>query len=148
MADVVLPAATFAEEDGTYTNLERRVQLLKRVIAPKNTEARPAWWFLCQLAQRMGGSGFEFEAPSQVFDEIAGLSPIYAGISHERLVREAVITLRPDPTNPLPTQMLYSDRVSQGIQWPCPDADHPSTPILRGRAVCVPASDCEAVQDG
>ena len=144
LADVVLPAATFAEEDGTYTNLERRVQLLKRVIAPKNTEARLAWWFLCQLAQRMGGSGFDFEAPSQVFDEIARLSSIYAGISHERLMREALVTLRPDPTNPLPTQMLYSDRVSQGIQWPCPDTEGTGTSTLyvdgfpHGKAKLIP----------
>ncbi|MCZ6891120.1 MAG: molybdopterin-dependent oxidoreductase, partial [Chloroflexi bacterium] len=130
LADVVLPAATFAEEDGTYTNLERRVQLLKRVITARNSEAQPAWWLLSSLAHLMNAPGFEYSSPAEVFDEIAQVTPIYAGISHARLVREAVVTLRPDPGNPQPTQMLYSDRVSQGIQWPCPDADGPATPML------------------
>ena len=130
LADVVLPATTFAEEDGTYTNLERRVQLLKRAITPKNSEAWPAWWLLSTLAHLMKAPGFEYANPSEVFDEIARVTPIYAGVSHGRLVREAVVTLRPDPGNPQPTQMLYSDRVSQGLQWPCPDPEAPGTPVL------------------
>ena len=130
LADVVLPATTFAEEDGTYTNLERRVQLLKRVITPKNSEAWPAWRLLSTLAHLMNAPGFEYANPSEVFDEIAQVTSIYAGVTHERLVREAVVTLRPDPGNPQPTQMLYSDRVSQGLQWPCPDPDGPGTPVL------------------
>ena len=144
LADVVLPATTFVEEDGTYTNLERRVQLLKRAVSPKNSEAQPAWWFLCHLARRMGGAGFDFESPAQVFDEITRLSSIYAGITHERLVREAVVTLRPDPANPQPTQLLYSDRVPRGIQWPCGDSSSAGTRILyeegfpRGRARLMP----------
>ena len=87
LADVVLPATTFAEEDGTYTNLERRVQLLKRVITPKNSEAWPAWRLLSTLAHLMNAPGFEYSNPSEVFDEIAQVTSIYAGVSHGRLVR-------------------------------------------------------------
>ena len=129
-AHVVLPAATFAEEDGTYTNLERRVQLLSRAISPANSEAEPAWRMLCQLAGQMGGQGFEFESAERVFDEAASVTGIYGGISHQRLRREAVLTLRPDPVYPQPTQMLHSDRVSQGILWPCRDEEDKGTPVL------------------
>ena len=143
-AHVVLPAATFAEEDGTYTNLERRVQLLSKAISPKNIGAEPGWRFLCTLAQEMGAQGFDFQATAEVFDEIASRATIYDGISHQRLQREAVITLRPDPGDPQPTQLLHSDRVARGIQWPFPDADAPGSPVLytdgfpRGRARLMP----------
>jgi predicted molibdopterin-dependent oxidoreductase YjgC len=129
-AHVVLPAATFAEEDGTYTNLERRVQLLSRVISPANTEAEQAWRTLCRIARQMGAQGFDFESAEQVFDEAASVTDIYGGISHRRLRREAVLTLRPDPLYPQPTQLLYSDRVSQGIQWPCLDEEDEGTAVL------------------
>ncbi len=143
-AHVVLPATTFAEEDGTYTNLERRVQLLKKAISPKNTQAESGWGAICRLAECMGAQGFAFQTAAEVFDEIASLVPIYAGISHQRLVKEATITLRPDPVNPQPTQLLHSDRVSRGIQWPCSDATAPGTPVLysdgfpRGHARLMP----------
>ncbi|MBI4340580.1 MAG: molybdopterin-dependent oxidoreductase [Chloroflexi bacterium] len=129
-AHVVLPATTFAEEEGTYTNLERRVQLSPRALSPRNSEARPAWQVLCQLAQRLGAKGFEFSSAAGVFDEVASVAPIYSGISHGRLVREAVYTLRPDPRNPLPTQLVHSDRVSRGLLWPCPDAVRAGAPVL------------------
>jgi predicted molibdopterin-dependent oxidoreductase YjgC len=129
-AHVVLPAATFIEEDGTYTNLERRVQLLSKGLSPANIQARPGWQTLCQIAQAMDANGFEFDTAAQVFDEVASVATIYGGISHQRLRKEAVLTLRPDPLNPLPTQILQSDRVSQGIQWPCPDAGAPGTQVL------------------
>jgi formate dehydrogenase alpha subunit len=130
-ADVVLPATTFADEDGTYTNLERRVQLLTKAITPPNLEARSAWQAVCQLARQMGEAGFDFEGTAQVFDEAAFIaSKIYGGISHRRIAREAVLMLRPDVMFPQPTQLLTSDRVSKGIQWPCPDVNGPGTPVL------------------
>ncbi|MBI4310220.1 MAG: molybdopterin-dependent oxidoreductase, partial [Chloroflexi bacterium] len=94
-AHVVLPAATFAEEEGTYTNLERRVQLSSKALSPRGVDAAPAWRIISRLAQAMGAPGFAFEDAGQVFDEIATVSPIYAGISHKRLVQEMVYTLRP-----------------------------------------------------
>jgi formate dehydrogenase alpha subunit len=103
-ADVVLPAATFAERDGTFTNTERRVQRIRKAIEPCG-DSQSDWWITCQIARRMGAKGFEFENPSQIMDEIAELTPSYGGISYSRLD-------------------------NGGLQWPCPTPDHPGTPTL------------------
>ena len=104
LADVVLPAASFAEKDGTFTNTERRVQRVRKVIEPIG-DSRPDWWITCQLGQKMGSKGFRFAHPSQIMEEIASLTPSYGGISYERLE-------------------------DGSLQWPCPTQDHPGTPIL------------------
>ena len=104
LAHVVLPAATFAEKDGTFTNTERRVQRVRKAIEPVG-DSRPDWWITCQIAQRMGGKGFDFDHPSQIMEEIARLTPSYGGITYERLEKE-------------------------GLQWPCTTTDDPGTPIL------------------
>ena len=117
-ADVVLPGATFAEKDGTFTNTDRRVQRVRKAIEPVG-DSQPDWWIICQIGQRMGGNGFDFEDPSQIMEEIAKLTPSYAGISFERLE-------------------------DGGIQWPCPTKDHPGTAILhtekftRGKGQFIP----------
>lgn len=121
-ADVVLPAVTFAEKDGTITNTERRVQRLRRALPPVG-EARADWQITCELARRMGASGFEFTHPGEVMAEIAALTPSYGGISYERLERES-------------------------LQWPCPHPEHPGTarlhverfPTSTGKARFVPLS--------
>ena len=102
-ADVVLPAAGFAEKLGTFTNTERRVQLIRPAIDPPGL-ARPDWAIALDLAQRLGAP-WQYDGPEAIFAEMAGLTPQYAGISYERLERG-------------------------GIQWPCPTADHPGTPVL------------------
>ncbi|GAI03814.1 unnamed protein product, partial [marine sediment metagenome] len=107
LADVVLPAVSFAERDGTFTNTERRVQRLRKALEPVG-DSRPDWWITCQLGSRMGGKGFDFEHPSQIMEEIASLTPSYGGISYERLE-------------------------DGGLQWPCPTEDHPGTPILHAK---------------
>ena len=118
MADVVLPTATFAEKDGTFTNTERRVQRVRKAIEPVG-DSKPDWWITCQIAQRMSAKGFEFETPSQIMDEIASLTPSYGGISYNRLE-------------------------NGGLQWPCPTQEHLGTPILhterfaRGKGHFVP----------
>jgi formate dehydrogenase alpha subunit len=104
LADVILPAASFAEKDGTFTNTERRVQLIRKAVEPVG-RSRADWWITGQIAQRMGAGGFDFENPSQIMDEIARLTPSYGGISFERLE-------------------------AGGLQWPCPTKEHPGTPIL------------------
>jgi len=105
LAHVVLPGVTFAEKDGTFTNTERRVQRVRKAIEPIGN-SQPDWWITCQIAQRMGrGNGFDFAHPSQSMDEIARLTPSYGGISYRRLEEGS-------------------------LQWPCPDAEHPGTPIL------------------
>ena len=104
LADVVLPAATFAEKDGTFTNTERRVQRVRKAIEPVG-ESKRDWWITCQIAKRMRGKGFDFSNPSDIMDEIASLTPSYAGISYGRID-------------------------GLGLQWPCPTKDHPGTPFL------------------
>ncbi len=112
LADVVLPAASFAEKDGTFTNSERRVQRVRKVIEPIG-ESRPDWEIFCDLSRRMSRrlrlgveAEFEFGHPSEIWDEMAALTPIVAGISYERLDAEG------------------------GIQWPCPAPGHPGTRFL------------------
>ncbi|WP_101298236.1 formate dehydrogenase subunit alpha [Halegenticoccus soli] len=120
-ADVVLPAATFAEKDGTFTNTERRVQLVQKALEPPG-EARQDWEILQALARRMGRD-WDYDSPAAIMDEISTIAPIYGGISHDRLREEG------------------------GLQWPCPDEDHPGTRFLYedefnfpdGRARFVPA---------
>jgi predicted molibdopterin-dependent oxidoreductase YjgC len=103
LADVVLPATSFAEKDGTFTTTDRRVQRVRKAIDPPG-EAREDWQIICQVAERMGHS-FHYANPSEVMDDIANLTPIYGGIHYDRL----------DNT---------------GLQWPCLDREHPGTPFL------------------
>jgi len=103
MADVVFPAASFAEKDGTFTNTERRIQKVRQALLPPG-EARPDWQIICSLAEKMG-EPFDYRSADQIMEEIASLAPIYGGVSFDRLGRD-------------------------GLQWPCPDALHPGTPFL------------------
>ena len=103
LADVVLPAACFAEKDGTFSNTERRVQRVRKAVEPPG-QALADWQILTKLGKRMGFN-WQYESPRAVFDEIAFATPSYAGITYERLEKES-------------------------LQWPCPSADHPGTPIL------------------
>lgn len=117
-ADVILPAACFAEKDGTFTNTERRVQRIRKAVEAPGL-ARPDWDITSEIARRMGANGFDFTSAEDVFNEMAALTPSYAGISYSRLEKE-------------------------GIQWPCPTPEHPGTPILhtqifsRGKGYFVP----------
>ncbi len=118
LAHVVLPAASFAEKDGTFTNTERRVQRVRQAVEPPG-QARADWRIVCQLARRMGAPGFDFNSPKEVMDEVNALAPIYGGMSFTCLEKG-------------------------GLQWPCPTPEHPGTPILhaekfsRGRGRFVP----------
>lgn len=121
-AHVVLPAVTFAEKDGTFTNTERRVQRIRKAIEPIG-ESRPDWRILCEVAKKMGRKGFEFKSAQEIFREISQLVPAYGGITWQRLELG-------------------------GLQWPCPSKDHPGTPTLHqkefltenGKAKFVPVS--------
>jgi len=110
-AHVVLPAASFAEKEGTFTNSERRVQRVRAALPPVG-QSRPDWEITCDLARRvcrrLGLDERQFSYPSAaaIFDDMARLTPIVGGLSHARLDREG------------------------GIQWPCPSPDHPGTPNL------------------
>ena len=112
-ADVVLPAACYAEKDGTQTNTERRVQRWKKAQDPPG-EAKPDWQIICELGARMGyAEQFAYENPEEVFNEVAAVTPSYHGISYSRL----------DP---------------DGLHWPCPTAEHPGTPILHREKFAMP----------
>jgi formate dehydrogenase major subunit len=106
LADVVLPAAAWAEKDGTVTEVDRRVQRTGKAIDPPG-EAKPDWVVFCELAGIMGAEGgFSYSSASDVFEEIRRTVPQYAGITYERLERAG------------------------GIQWPCPSENHPGTPTM------------------
>ena len=104
LADVVLPAVSWAEKLGTFTNSERRIQF-GRPAVPAPGEAKPDWWIIGEVARRMGYDGLTYDSPREIMDEINRLTPIYGGISYDRIGE-------------------------MGLQWPCPDGEHPGTPIL------------------
>ena len=112
MADVILPATSFAEKDGTFTNSDRRVQRCRQAVAPVG-ESRPDWDIICDLGRRLAerldlklNHGFDYENPSEIWEEMRQLTPEFYGIDYERLEREG------------------------GVHWPCPSKDHPGTPFL------------------
>ena len=112
IADVVLPATSFAEKDGTFTNSERRVQRVRKLIEPIG-ESRPDWEIICDLGQRISKNlgleldkEFSYNHPSEIWQEMASLTPIISGISYKRLDNEG------------------------GIQWPCPTPEHKGTRFL------------------
>lgn len=103
IADVVLPSACFAEKEGTFSNTERRVQRVRKAVDPPG-QAWDDWKITCEIATRMGYP-MSYENPSAIFEEIATVTPSYAGLTYDRIEDE-------------------------GLHWPCPTADHPGTPIL------------------
>ncbi len=111
-ADVILPAASFAEKDGTFTNSDRRVQRVRKAL-PRVGESRADWEIVCDLAQRVEAKlgkksiGWNYQHPSEIWEEMRRLTPgDWGGITYERLEREG------------------------GVHWPCPSEDHPGTPYL------------------
>jgi formate dehydrogenase (coenzyme F420) alpha subunit len=114
LADVVLPAACYAEKNGTQTNTERRVQRIRKAVEPPG-DAKADWRIICELAERMGyGKQFSYLNEAEIFEEIAKVTPQYGGMSYERL------------KNP------------NSLQWPCPDKTHPGTPILHTEKFSTP----------
>jgi formate dehydrogenase alpha subunit len=119
-ADILLPGTTFAEKTGTFTNTERRVQMVRQAIDPLG-QARPDWQIISQLAQHILAksqsvppseaqfAGWEYVDTDAIMSEINALTPSYGGITHSRLEK------------------------GQRLQWPCPTTDHPGTPILHSK---------------
>jgi formate dehydrogenase major subunit/formate dehydrogenase alpha subunit len=115
-ADVLLPGVSFAEKTGTFTNTERRVQMVNQAIEPLGN-ARSDWWITAEIAKRVIAegqrqiaeapySGWNYKDTSDILSEISALTPSYGGITHARLLK------------------------GERLQWPCPNAEHPGTPIL------------------
>jgi formate dehydrogenase alpha subunit len=103
LADVVLPVASFAEKEGTFTNTERRVQRIRKAIEAPG-EAKTDWEVICGISNKMGYA-MNYSSAKGIFEEVVKVTPSYAGISYERLEK-------------------------QGIQWPCPTPEHQGTKFL------------------
>ena len=104
LADVVLPATTFAEKSGTFSNTERRVAPVRQVIPPLG-DSRPDWQIIADISRRLGYP-MDYADPEAIFEEIRQVTPSYAGITYARLDAEG------------------------GLQWPCPTTEHPGTVYL------------------
>ncbi len=119
-ADVVLPAQSFAERDGTFTNTERHVQLFRAALKPVG-EAKPDWWIIGEIAKRLGAIGGYTDA-AHVMDEIAELVPLYKGMTYAAL-SENVMMPRPPYGQGNPSQeptliaMGELENMSSGKQW-------------------------------
>ena len=112
MADVILPSASFAEKDGTFTNSDRRIQRVRKAL-PTVGESRADWEIICELAKRMEklldiptSAGFEYANAEEIWEEMRDVTPDFYGVTYERIEREG------------------------GVHWPCPALDHPGTPYL------------------
>jgi len=103
-AHVVLPAACYAEKDGTFTSTDRAIRVLRKAVDPPG-EARPDWEIACELGRRLGSPGFDFSSPAEVMKEMASVTPQYGGIDFERVDKQV-------------------------LRWPCPTPDHQGTRIL------------------
>ena len=104
IADVVFPSSCFAEKDGTFANTERLVQRIRKAVDPPDG-VWGDWEIICGIGTRMGFK-MEYEDSEAIFTEITQVTPSYGGITYARIQEE------------------------QGIHWPCPDNDHPGTPVL------------------
>ena len=112
MADVILPATSFAEKDGTFTNTDRRVQRCRKAVEPVG-QSWPDWRITSELGKRVEtllgvslSAGFDYAHPSEIWEEMRRVTPDFWGITYERLDREG------------------------GVHWPCPELNHPGTPYL------------------
>ena len=118
-ADIILPATSYAEKDGTFTNTERRVQRVRKAANPPG-QARLDWEIIATIAKAMGVKGFDFKKSEDVFEDIRKAAPIYAGMTYKRIDQD-------------------------GLQWPCPTITHPGTKFLhkgvfsRGKGQLMPA---------
>jgi formate dehydrogenase major subunit len=103
-AHLVLPGASFLEKDGTFINLERRIQRIRKAVEPPHG-ILPDWRVVCEVSTRMGYP-MPYRHPSEIMDEIAKLTPMCAGVSYDRLDHHA------------------------GLQWPVPSAEHEGTALM------------------
>jgi predicted molibdopterin-dependent oxidoreductase YjgC len=103
LAHVVLPAACWAEKDGTFTNTERKVQRVRKAVDPPG-QAWPDWMILSELGRRLGVAN-NYTCAREIFEEVTSLAPSLHGITYDRLE-------------------------SEDLQWPCPSLDHPGTKFL------------------
>src|SRR5215213_4385074 len=106
-ADVVLPATSFLEKEGTYTNTDRRVQIGRNVLDPPG-QARADWQTICEIGNRIG-LPMEYGSPREVFDEMVALAPAYAGLRYDNLGPTGKLYPNPDPEHSDGTVVLFSE---------------------------------------
>lgn len=104
-ADVVLPSTAYAEKDGTFSNTERRVQRVRKAV-PNKGQSLNDWEIIAKLMDRLGYPA-PYSCAEDIFNEMRTVTPSYAGITYEKIEKDG-----------------------QGVCWPCPNVDHPGTPIL------------------
>ena len=104
-ADVILPGASFAEKDGTFTSGERRVNRIRKAVEPPG-DAKEDWQIFVELAHKLGLNGFDFNSPEDIWNDMRRVTPSMAGITYARMEKP------------------------ESVHWPCPSEDHPGTPIL------------------
>jgi formate dehydrogenase major subunit len=104
-ADVILPGASFAEKDGTFTSGERRINRVRKAVEPPG-EAKADWEIFVDLAHKLGLNGFDFNSAEDIWNDLRRVTPSMAGTSYERMEKP------------------------ESIHWPCPTLEHPGTPIL------------------
>lgn len=119
LADVVLPATTFAEKNGTFTNTERRIQRVRKAISPRG-EAKADWLIITEIANRLG-ENWKYQSAEDIMGEIASVTPSYGGITYDRLNEK-------------------------GLHWPCPTTEHPGTPYLHKDAFAIGKGQFKAVE--
>jgi len=111
LADVILPATSFAEKDGTFTNTDRRIQRCRAAVPPVGN-SRPDWDIIADLGRRLAhrldlSVNFDYAGPEEIWEEMRAVTPEdFGGIDYARIEREG------------------------GVHWPCPSFDHPGTPFL------------------
>ena len=121
-ADVVFPASCFAEKDGVFTNSDRRVQLVRKAVDPPG-QAREDWKILCDLSRTVGYPMPDYAGPSEIYDELASLTPKFSGISHDRI-----------------------DERPLGLQWPCNDDAPDGTVTLHEGGPLIGVAPFQAVE--
>jgi formate dehydrogenase major subunit len=110
-AHVFLPGSTFLEKDGTFTNAERRIQLVRKVMAPLNGYGD---WEIVQLVANAMGLGWNYAHPSEIMDEIARLTPTFAGVSFDLLDREGSVQWPANEKAPLGTPTMHIGGFARG----------------------------------
>jgi formate dehydrogenase alpha subunit len=113
LAHLVLPGCSFAEKEGTFTATDRRVQRVRKAIEPIGN-SKPDWLIVSELAKKMGGKGFDYESPQAIMEEIAKLTPSYAGISYERLDNGEILAWPCISEEHLGTKFLHEDAFTRG----------------------------------
>jgi len=105
IADVVLPGASFAEKDGTFTSAERRVNRVRKAVSPPG-DAKADWEIFDMLAKKLGLKGFDFTSAEEIWDDMRKVTPSMFGIPYSRMEKP------------------------ESVHWPCPTLEHPGSPIL------------------